>query len=121
MDAILFEVIKLAVMLVVGFLVGALAHLRTKYGKEFDEVYAWATVAVQWAQQVYWAESGAQRKTVVVNFMKDLRDKHKIRLTDEQIEVLVEAAVKQMNAADGIGYLDVGAEDVDDGDAGTAN
>lgn len=115
MNDILFEILKLIVMVVAGFAAGTYFHVRGKWAKEFDAFSAWVKVAVDWAQQVYWAENGQTRKGVVMDFLKTLRNKHKVNISDEQIEVLVEAAVKQMNQVDGIGYIPV--EENEDGDA----
>lgn len=115
MNDILFEILKLIVMLVAGFVAGTFFHVREKWAKEFDAFSAWVKVAVDWAQQVYWAENGQMRKGVVMEFLKTLRNKHKVNISDEQIEVLVEAAVKQMNQMDGIGYIP--KEEGEDGDA----
>lgn len=116
MNDILFEILKLIVMVVAGFAAGTYFHVRGKWAKEFDAFSAWVKVAVDWAQQVYWAENGQMRKGVVMEFLKTLRNKHKVNLSDEQIEVLVEAAVKQMNKAELIGYYEL-TEGPEDGDA----
>lgn len=118
MSDIYFEAIKLIVMVCFGFLVAMLTQARSKWADEFNAFAAWAKVAVEWAQQLYWAETPATRKGVVMEFLKSIRDKYKVKLTDEQLEVLLEAAVKQMNADDGAEYILIDPpEDGDDGNA----
>lgn len=107
MNEITFEVLKLIVMIGAGFMIGVYGTLRTKHGQDFDTAYSWAKVAVLWAQQILWAKTGMERKGLVTDFMQMIRNKYKINLTDEQIEVLIEAAVNQMNTDTGIGYIEV--------------
>lgn len=107
MNAISFEVLKLIAMLAAGFLIGVYGSLKAKHGQDFETAYAWAKVAVLWAQQILWSQSGEERKSLVTDFMKMIRSKYKINLTDEQVEVLIEAAVNQMNTDRGVGYVEV--------------
>lgn len=57
---------------------------------------SWAKYAVLKAQQVLWAEKGQERKAYVTQFLKEILTAKNIALSDEQIDVLIEAAVKQM-------------------------
>lgn len=114
MNEMVFEALKLIIMVCFGFLVAMLTQARSKWADEITAFSAWAKVAVDWAQQVYWAETGAKRKAVVLDFLKTLRNKYKLTLSDEQIEVLLEAAVKQMNKENGVEYVYL--EDAGNGD-----
>lgn len=118
MNEIVFEVLKLIAMVAAGYLVCMWTYARNKWGDELTTLAEWAKHAVHWAQQVYWAETGAARKAVVLEFLKSVRTRYKIKMSDEQIEVLLEAAVKQMNADNGIEYVLIDTpEDDDNGDA----
>lgn len=119
MSDVVFEVWKIVVMVAAGFVAGFLVDLKRNHGNTLDEFITWTNKAVLWAQQVYWAENGQARKAVVMEFLKTLRDqnKFKIPLSDEQISVLIEAAVKEFNEKEGFGYVYL--EDTDgDGDEG---
>ena len=105
MNDIVFEVMKLIAMIAAGYLVCMWTYARNKWGDELTTLAEWAKYAVHWAQQVYWAETGYKRKAVVLDFLKTLRNKYKLSLSDEQIEVLLEAAVKQMNKDAGVEYI----------------
>lgn len=118
MNEIVFEVLKLIAMVAAGYLVCMWTYARNKWGDELTTLAEWAKYAVHWAQQVYWSEPGAARKAVVLEFLKSVRTRYKIKMSDEQIEVLLEAAVKQMNADNGIEYVLIDTpEDDDNGDA----
>lgn len=63
----------------------------------------WTMQAVLAAEQCHQAQSGAERKAIVTRFIKELLTQKNIDLSDEEIDVMIEAAVKQMNAAKEIG------------------
>lgn len=46
---------------------------------------------------------GAERKAIVTRFIKQLLEQKNLALSDEEIDVMIEAAVKQMNAVKEIG------------------
>lgn len=117
MSNLTFELLKVAVMVGAMFLAGTWAALKMRHGEKLDEFFKWTNKAVLWAQQVYWSEPGAARKAVAMEFLKTLRDKYRLDVTDEQISVLIEAAVKEFNEKEGFGYVYL--EDADgDGDEG---
>ena len=57
----------------------------------------WVDMAVK-AAEMLWKESGmgADKKAYVVEFLTNMFNKNKIVITEQQMEVLIEAAVKQM-------------------------
>ena len=116
MNEIVFEVLKLIAMVAAGYLVCMWTYARNKGGDELTTLAEWAKYAVHWAQQVYWSETGAARKAVVLEFLKSMRTRYKIKMSDEQIEVLLEAAVKQMNEENLINYVDLSDFPEDDAD-----
>ena len=103
MDDIIFQAIKLAVML------GAL--LITRYvvpwikkrikAEEMNDIEKWAKKAVLKAQQVFKTKPGDDKKAYVTKFLKELLIAKNIALSDEQLDILIEAAVKQMKMEEG--------------------
>lgn len=57
----------------------------------------WASMAVK-AAELMWTESGmgVDKKAYVVGFLTDMFNKNKVVITEEQMNVLIEAAVKQL-------------------------
>ncbi len=98
MNEINFEVIKIVVM-VAALLISRylVPWLKEKIGADKLAVAEkWAKYAVLKAQQVLWEKDGQDRKAYVVEFLKEILIAKNIALSDEQLDVLIEAAVKQM-------------------------
>lgn len=105
MDKIIFEIVKIIVMfaalVVTRYLV---PWVKEKIGADKLAVAEkWAKYAVLKAQQVLWSESGADKKTYVSEFLKEILIDKNIALSDEQLDVLIEAAVKQMKIEENAG------------------
>lgn len=98
MSEILIEVLKLIVMAAVFAVTCYLIPwIRGKIGQDkLDEITKWTNAAVLMAQQVYSAKSGAERKAVVVDALRAILTAKKISITDDQLDMLIEAAVKTM-------------------------
>ncbi len=102
MNDIAFEVLKLLVMLVIAViaLIGeryAVPLLQAHMDETtFEAAKKWASLAVLSAQQVLKSQSGSDRKAYVTKYLKDLLTAKNISLTDEQIDILIESAVKEM-------------------------
>lgn len=98
MNDIIFEIIKIAVMAVMLLITRYLIPmLKEKIGAEkLATAERWTKYAVLKAQQVLWSESGQDRKAYVTQFLKEILIEKNIALSEEQIDVLIEAAVKQM-------------------------
>lgn len=98
MNEILFEVIKVVVMVAVLVITRYLVPwLKEKIGADKLAVAEkWTKYAVLKAQQVLWEKDGQDRKAYVVEFLKEILIAKNIALSDEQLDVLIEAAVKQM-------------------------
>lgn len=98
MNEILFEVIKVVVMVAVLVITRYLVPwLKEKIGADKLAVAEkWVKYAVLKAQQVLWEKDGQDRKAYVVEFLKEILIAKNIALSDEQLDVLIEAAVKQM-------------------------
>lgn len=98
MNEMIFEVLRLVVLLTV-FVVTCylIPWVRGKIGQDrLDEITKWANAAVLMAQQVYAAKTGAERKAIVVDLLKDILIAKNISISDSQLDMLIEAAVKTM-------------------------
>lgn len=99
MDNRLFEII-LALIPVIGTIltVYIIPLIKEKVGNEKLAKYEyWASMAVNCAEMIFKEQGmGADKKEYVVNFLNDMFNKKKVVITKEQIEILVESAVKEM-------------------------
>ena len=100
MRDIVLELLKLtimiATMLVTHYLI---PWLKAKTQNEtMHALIDWAVQAVLAAEQCHQAVSGPERKAIVTRFIKELLAQKNLALSDEEIDVMIEAAVKQMNA-----------------------
>ena len=98
MNEIIFEALKLLIMIVFFqascYLV---PWIKSMIGqKRLDEIKSWTNAAVLMAQQVYYAKTGPERKAIVVELLKSMLTAKNISITDEQLDTLIEAAVKAM-------------------------
>lgn len=66
-----------------------------------EKVRFWVEAAVHCAQQLMADNEGADKKQAVETFLRRLLDDNHISITDEQLNTLIEAAVKQMKIAEG--------------------
>ena len=98
MNEMIFEILKLIVMIAVFIVTWDLIPLvRGKIGQDkLDEITKWVNAAVLMAQQVYFAKTGAERKAIVVDLLKNILIAKNISISDEQLDILIEAAVKAM-------------------------
>jgi len=73
--------------------------LKAKIGNEkFNQYKEWAILGVKAAEMI-WVETGhgAEKKEYVVDFLNDLFNKNAVVITEEQINILIEAAVQELN------------------------
>ena len=90
---IIFSII---LILISTYLIPYLKTLRddTKWKKFLDMVYD----AVDAAEQIIKEKgSGAQKKEMVTKFIKEYLEKIGVSVTEEELNILIEAAVKRMN------------------------
>lgn len=74
--------------------------IKNKIGDEqFTKLAGWVKFAVLKAEQVLTAETGEQKKKYVLSFIDEVLTENKINVTAEQLDVLIESAVKEMNIA----------------------
>lgn len=95
---ILKVIVMLAVLLVTRYLI-PLIKTRIE-AEQLAEVKAWATDAVLMAQQVHNAKPGAERKAIVVDLVRGILIQKNIDISAEQLNTLIEAAVKAMKMQD---------------------
>lgn len=72
--------------------------LKTKIGDDtLDIITTWVKEAVHAAEQVMTSNTGAEKKAYVIEFVKKILEENNISISDEELDVLIEAAVKSMN------------------------
>ena len=98
MSDIIFELIKVAVMLAILMVTRyMIPWFRDKIGTEqLLVIEKWTKSAVMMAQQGLGDANGVDKKTYVTEFLKKLLTAKNISISDEQLDVLIEAAVKQL-------------------------
>lgn len=72
--------------------------LKEKIGNEkLEKCKEWTMMAVK-AAEMLWTETGmgADKKAYVVEFLTDMCNKHSLTITEQQMDVLIEACVKQL-------------------------
>lgn len=99
MNENLFDLILLLIPVLGAIITGfVVPFIREKIGAERLAKYEyWASQAVK-AAEMLWRESGsgADKKQYVIEFLNEMFNKKKVVITEQQIEILVESAVKQM-------------------------
>ncbi|MBO5828715.1 MAG: phage holin [Paludibacteraceae bacterium] len=96
---LILSLIPVLSIIITGFIVPL---IKEKIGYEKLVKYEeWATQAVQAAELLFNERGmGKTKKEYVVNFLNEIFNKKKIVITPEQIEVLIESAVKQMKLSE---------------------
>lgn len=107
MNEIIFEIVKLVVMVVALVIARYLVPMvKEKIGADkMAQIEKWTRYAVLKAQQVLWDKTGEDKKTYVTEFLKELLIAKNIALSDEQLDILIEAAVKQMKIEENAGII----------------
>lgn len=107
MNEIVFEVIKVVVM--VAALVVArylVPWLKEKIGTDrLAQIEKWTKYAVEMAQQVHWFQPGKDRKAIVTEFLREILTAKNISISEEQLNVLIEAVVKEMKMQENAGII----------------
>jgi len=102
MNETLFNIILLLVpVLATVITVYIVPLIKAKVGDEnLATIVKWVTYAVKCAEMIFTQEKqGEEKKQYVIDFIDGLFNKKKVVITKEQIEVLIEAAVKEINDA----------------------
>lgn len=103
MDEIILEVCKLFVM-IITFVVGAylIPCLKQKLGTEkLNALAAYVERTVYAAQQLLGDHNGEDRREYATSLITEWCEDNKVNISEEQIRVLLEAAVKGMKIAEG--------------------
>ena len=103
MRDIILEVLKLTIMIATLLITRyAIPWIRAKTENSvMQALIDWSMQAVMAAEQTHAAGTGAEKKAIVTEFIKKLLIQKNISLSDEEIEMLIEAAVRQMKMEDG--------------------
>lgn len=100
MDERIFNIILLLIPILGAIITGyIIPFIKAKVGEQnLATITKWIGYAVKAAEMIFREEKqGVEKKEYVVNFINKLFNKTKVVITREQIEVLIEAAVKEMN------------------------
>ena len=99
MDERIFDLI-LAIIPVLGVILTSfiIPYFKEQIGNEkLNKYQEWATMAVKAAEMLF-TESGmgTEKKEYVVKFLTEQFNKNKVVITEEQMNILIESAVKSM-------------------------
>lgn len=99
MREITIEILKLIIMIAAALITRyAVPWLKARTENAvMQSVIDWTFQAVHAAEQAHQALPGPDRKAIVTKFIKEVLQQKNISLTDEEIDMLIEAAVGQMN------------------------
>lgn len=103
MRDIYLEIAKLVLMILAALITRyAIPWIKSKTDNAvMQSLIDWTMQAVLAAEQTHDAGTGAEKKAIVTEFIKKLLIQKNISLSDEEIEMLIEAAVRQMKMEDG--------------------
>ncbi|SDZ87929.1 Bacteriophage holin of superfamily 6 (Holin_LLH) [Lachnospiraceae bacterium NK3A20] len=98
MSNAVFEIVRLLVMLCAALVAAfVIPWIRARMSKDtLETVEEWVEAAVLMAQQTMWDKDGADRKKFVLDYISRFCNGHGISLTAEQVDILIESAVKEM-------------------------
>ena len=101
MNEIVFKAVELLVMAAVVVIVGQVIPMIKQHIKQdrMDSFRLWVEDAVAYAQQLF--DRNSDKKDVVKRILRDIRDEEKLPLTNDQIDILIESAVKQLKIMEG--------------------
>lgn len=104
MNEVLFEIIIGLLSILATILTGVVVpYFKERIGNEKLAKYEyWTSTAVECAEMLYKEQGmGEAKKEYVVNFLNEMFNKNKVVITEEQLEILVESAVKTMKLNEG--------------------
>lgn len=107
MNDIIFEALKLLIMVCVAVIARyVIPWLKSRIEQDkMAAIEKMVTQAVLYAQQVLTSKSGAEKKAIVTDLLKEMLTAKNISITDEQLNILIEAAVKQMKMEENAGIV----------------
>ncbi len=111
MNTVTYQIATLVISLIGVILSGLIVPwLRMKIGKEkISQVQMWVNVAVAAAEQIFSApQQGPSKKVYVIEFLESKG----IKITEQELNVLIEAAVFELNKAREIMFIDDAYDDL---------
>jgi len=90
--------ISVAAFIITRYLVPAIREWTR--GTQLEQIIKWTSQAVLAAEQMYSSYTGKERKVIVTQFLRKMLLHKNITISDEELEMLIEAAVKEMNMND---------------------
>lgn len=101
MNEIVFKAVELVVMAAVVVIVGQVIPMIKQHIKQdrLDSFRLWVEDAVAYAQQLF--DRNSDKKDVVTRILRDIRDEENLPLTNDQIDILIESAVRQLKLLEG--------------------
>jgi len=106
METWMMEILKMVIGLVITVAVVLITRyvipkLKEEIGAEkFDTIAMYVDYAVRAAEQIFVGTGlGEQKKEYVLNFINGILDKTKYSITEEELNVLIESAVRDLNTA----------------------
>ena len=100
MNEITFTALRLLTMILMAVLSAyVIPWVKARIGNErLEQISQWAALAVSWAEQIVdKTGAGTDKKIMVESFLRDLLASKGLVLTDKQIDILIESAVRQMH------------------------
>ena len=99
MDERIFDLI-LAIIPVLGVILTSfiIPYFKEQIGNEkLNKYQEWVSMAVMAAEMLFTGSGmGVEKKDYVVKFLTEQFNKNKVVITEEQMNILIESAVKQM-------------------------
>lgn len=98
MREIILEALKLTIMIATLVITRyAIPWIKAKTENEtISLICDWTAQAVLAAEQTHGAGTGAEKKQIVREFIQKILAQKGVELTDEEIDTMIEAAVKQI-------------------------
>ena len=99
MNEVLFKIVFALLSILCTILTGVIVpYIKEKIGNEKLAKYEeWAMLGVQCAEMIFKEKGmGADKKKYVVNFLNEMFNENEVIITEKQLEILIESAVKQM-------------------------
>lgn len=100
MDTKVFMTIAMAIISIAGALVSAyvIPWIKTKISaQDMETIVFWVRFAVRCADQLFTPEQWEEKKQYVLAYVIDMASKIGIKLTEQDINVLIEAAVNEIH------------------------
>lgn len=96
---IIMQILRLVIMVATALITTYLIPW-IKSHTDTEKLYAimrWAHEAVMAAEQLYGAKTGAEKKHYAKAYLRKIAKDAKIDISDEELDMLIEAAVGEMN------------------------